>query len=87
MTYKARLDQLLLISVQKSNAFIDIVRIEGQNNTPQYTHARIEWEAAEREYVSMLKFMESAKVSPNDSISPIINNVRIGIRSIMMLFF
>ena len=87
MTCKARLDQLLLISVKKSNAFIDIVRTEVGNDTPAYVHARTEWEAAEHEYVSMLKYMDAARIKPTDSTSAIINNLRTGIRSLMMMFF
>jgi len=71
MTYKARLEQLLLISIKKSNALIDIVRAEGQSRSELYTKAQAEWEASEKNYVAFLKLMEHSRVNPNDSISPI----------------
>ena len=68
MTYKARLDQLLLISVKKSNAFIEIVRAEGQSMSARFLQAKSEWEDSERDYVEFLKLMEHSRVNPNDQI-------------------
>ncbi len=68
MTYKARLDQLLLISIKKSNAFIDIVRAEGQSRSALFTKAQAEWEASEKNYVDFLRLMERSHVDPNQRI-------------------
>jgi len=86
MTYKARLDQLLLLSVQKSNAFIDVVRLEGQSDSTHYQKAKEEWEAAEKAYVSFLKLMEFGQISPNDHITQIKSDFRLRIKNLAALF-
>jgi hypothetical protein len=86
MTYKTRLDQLLLISIQKSNVFIDIVSREGQSNSDHYKKAKEEWETAEKEYVTFLKLMEFGQISPNDTITQIKSDIRIRIKNLAALF-
>jgi hypothetical protein len=78
MTYKARLDQLLLMSVQKSNAFIDIVIREGQSTSLEYQKAKDDWEAAENEYVSFLKLIETGSISLGDKYRP--GNLSFGLK-------
>ena len=68
MTYNERLTQLLCISVEKSNALIDVVSEEGQTNSSAYLKANNEWEAAEAEYMSFLKFLESGQVDPDAGV-------------------
>ena len=87
MTYKARLDQLLLTSVQKSNAFIDIVIQEGQSTSLQYQTAKEEWEAAEKEYVTFLKLMESGSVDMDDRYRPASMNFGLRMKDIAAALF
>ena len=68
MTYKARLEQLLALSIQKSNAYIDIVSREGQSNSEQYLKARTESEAAESAYISFLLSLEACGASIHDPL-------------------
>ena len=69
MTYKAHLEQLLSISIQKSNEFIDVVRKEGQTDSSRFIHAKEGWEAAERKYVSCLQLIESGQICPEDVVT------------------
>jgi len=87
MTYKARLNQLLLTSVQKSNAFIDIVIQEGQSTSSRYQKAKEEWEAAEKEYVSFLKLMESGSIDMNDRYRPFGMNFGLRVRDMAAALF
>lgn len=87
MTYKARLDQLMLVSIQKSNAFIDVVSREGQSNSPEYRAAHDAWEAAERDYVSLLSYIEKEGIDPQMAYPALRNAFRLGMKDIAAALF
>jgi hypothetical protein len=87
MTYNTRFEQLLLISIQKSNVFLAIVKMEGPSGSAQYIRAQAEWDAAQKEYVSFLELMESSQMGPNDRITPIRTAFRARLRNISAMFF
>ena len=69
MTYKAQLEQLLAISIQKSNAFLAVAAIADQAGTAAYAAAQAEWEAAEKDYAAFLDLIKSNQVNVNSTIS------------------
>jgi hypothetical protein len=86
MTYKARLDRMLVTLVEKSNAFIDLVNKEGQGNSQTYHQMYAEWEAAEKEYVSLLKRVEAGEIDLNSSTCNIAKAIKAGVRDLAALF-
>ena len=86
MTYNARKDQLLLASVQASNAFIDVVIAEGQSHSDRYKAAHQAWESAEYEYVEFLKRMETEGKSPEDRLRPVMRSIQFRLRDIAAIF-
>ena len=87
MTYKTKLDQLMLVSVQKSNAFIDVVIQEGQSNSARYREARAAWELAEREYVTFLKLMEAGAFKPGDRVRSSRIRIALRLKDMAAIFF
>jgi hypothetical protein len=71
MTYKERLEQLLLDSVQKSEKYIapDRLGIDalplGSDQDPAY----LEWESAENAYTDFLDFIKMNQINPGDAMT------------------
>ena len=73
MTYKAHLEQLLAASIEKSNAFVESIKISGQSNTPIPDHEKDEWEASENAFSAFLNLIKANQINIHEEMPEVSN--------------
>ena len=69
MTYRERLEQLLLDSIQKSESYISAGRMVSMPAKDSHQEeAFLEWESAENAYTDFLDFIKMNQIRPGDKM-------------------